>query len=116
MNAMSLLDCTSLAERSIACPNKAPYSFSACRVSCPSLSKSAESRIGLMALASSGGYSVDRCSFSPPLGMMIDALGWREASLGRPRRGLPGCSFSDSEAEATDEVGDVAPAEMARLG
>ena len=71
-----------------------------------------------MALASSGGYAVDRCSISRPLGMMMDALGTRGPSLGRSRGGLLGCSWSDSEAdeEETDEIGDLGAVEMCGLG
>lgn len=72
-----------------------------------------------MALASSGGYSTARCWISLPLGMIIDALGMRAPSLGRASRNLRDGSCSDSEVEAeeeTDEVGDLAPVEMAGLG
>ena len=51
--------------------------------------------------------------------MMIDALGKREPSLGRSSRSLRDGSCSDSEFEAeeeTDEVGDLAPVDMAGLG
>jgi hypothetical protein len=93
------------------------YSFSDCLASWPSLSKSAESLLGLIALASSGGYWADTVSISLPLGMMIDPLGMRVASLGRSSRDLLGASPSDSEAEEeTDEVDEVAPMEMGGLG
>lgn len=95
-----------------------PYFFNESLASFPSLSKSAESRLGLIALASSDGYSVDRGSFSPPLGMMIEALGTREPSFGRSRRDLlMGRSRSDSDPEEeADEVGDAAPLEIFGLG
>ena len=71
-----------------------------------------------MALASSGGYSTARCWISLPLGMIIDALGMRAPSLGRACLNLRDGSCSDSEVEVedTDEVGDLAPVEMAGLG
>jgi hypothetical protein len=73
-----------------------------------------------MALASSGGYSVEPCSASLPLGMMMEALGRRAPSVGRPVRGLFGPSCSDSEVEEaeeeTEEAGDLAPVEMVGSG
>lgn len=82
----------------------------------PSLSRSAELRLGLMALASSGGYSMVFCTVSLPLGMM-DVPEKRDLSLGRSAQHLLGRSSSDSEDELEGvEVCDVAPADMAGLG
>jgi hypothetical protein len=101
------------------------YAFRASLVSCPNLSKSAELRRGLMALASSGGYSVEHCSVSLALGMMMEALGMRGPNVGRSGRGLLGPSCSDSETEDeldeepkedTDEVGDLAPIGLVGFG
>ncbi len=97
----------------------APYIFNDILVSRPNLSKSAEFRLGLMALASSAGYSTVRCWVAFPLGMMIDALGMRVPSLGRANRVLRDGSCSDSEVdveEEADEIGDLAPDGMAGLG
>lgn len=60
------------------------YSFKICRASRLSRSKSADSRRGLIALASSGGYSSLRSSISTlSLGMIIDPLGFLGPILGR---------------------------------
>jgi hypothetical protein len=101
------------------------YAFRASLVSWPNLSKSAELRRGLMALASSGGYSVEHCSVSLPLGMMMEALGMRGPKVGRLGRDLLGPSCSDSETEEeldekteeeTEVAGDLAPVELVGFG
>ena len=93
-----------------------PYVFSVCLACCPSLSRSAELRLGLMALASSAGYSMVFCTVSLPLGMM-DVPEKRDLSLGRSAQHLLGRSPSDSEDEVeAEEVCDVTPADIAGLG
>lgn len=70
-----------------------------------------------MALASSGGYSAERSSAASALGMMIEALGTREASLGRSSLDFLGRSCSDSEPEEeAEKVGEAVPAALTGIG
>src|SRR4051794_17332028 len=85
------------------------HSLRLCLASCPSLSTSFEFRLGLIARASSGGYSTSVCMTSLPLGTIIEPLFWRVVSRGRSWRDFLGSSFSASDDELVDEGGLAPP-------
>jgi hypothetical protein len=89
-----------------------PYSLRDCLASCPSFSRSAEFLLGLMARASSGGYSAWVCITSGPLGTIIVLLFWRPVNRGRSMRGFLGPSFSASDDELPEDGGLVRPSAL----
>src|SRR3954453_21444696 len=89
--------------------NDMPHSLRLCLASRPSFSTSSEFLLGLIARASSGGYSTFVCITSLPLGTIIVLLFWRVASRGRSWRDFLGSSFSVSDDELVDEAGLAPP-------
>lgn len=86
------------------------YSLSDSRISFPSLSRSSLFLLGLIALASSGGYSGLVFCIVASLGTMMEDDLTRSPSLGRSmreRRRGPSDSEADEEAEECDESGDT---------
>jgi hypothetical protein len=93
--------------------NGSPYSLRDCLASCPSFSRSAEVLLGLIARASSGGYSAWVCTTSLPLGTIIVLLLWRVVSRGRSTRDFLGTSFSASDEELAEDGGLAPPSASA---
>jgi hypothetical protein len=88
------------------------YSLRDCLTSCPSFSRSAEFRLGLMARASSGGYLACVCTTSVPLGTIIVLLLWRPVSRCRSGRDFLGISFSASDDELAEDGGLSPPSAL----
>lgn len=88
------------------------YSLRDCLASCPSLSRSAEFLLGLMARASSGAYSACLCITSVPLGTIIVLLFWRVFIRGRSTRDFLGISFSVSDDELVEDGGLAVPSAL----